>query len=65
MTLAEEFRTGDTPPPDIIILTHKLARDYVLGAEVVRTHEPDIAGHAARVITLRDGLVATDQLKAA
>ena len=31
-----EFRTGDTPLPDIIILTHKLTRDYELGAEVVR-----------------------------
>jgi putative ABC transport system ATP-binding protein len=30
-----DFRTGDTPLPDIIILTHKLARDYELGAEVV------------------------------
>jgi putative ABC transport system ATP-binding protein len=32
---------------------------------VMVTHEHDIAAHAARVITLRDGLVATDQLKAA
>ncbi|MBI2401645.1 MAG: ATP-binding cassette domain-containing protein, partial [Gemmatimonadetes bacterium] len=31
-----DFNTGDTPLPDIIILTHKLARDYELGAEVVR-----------------------------
>ena len=30
-----DFSTGDTPLPDIIILTHKLARDYELGAEVV------------------------------
>lgn len=30
-----EFRTGDMPQPDIIILTYKLARDYVMGAEVV------------------------------
>ena len=30
------FNTGDTPLPDIIILAHKLARDYVLGAEVVK-----------------------------
>ena len=33
---AQEFRTGDTPLPDIVILTHKLAREYEMGAEVVR-----------------------------
>ena len=32
---------------------------------VMVTHEQDIAAHAARVITLRDGLVATDQARAA
>jgi putative ABC transport system ATP-binding protein len=31
-----EFQTGDMPTEDIIILTHKLARHYVLGAEVVQ-----------------------------
>jgi putative ABC transport system ATP-binding protein len=30
-----DFRTGDIPTPDIIILTHRLTRDYELGAEVV------------------------------
>lgn len=37
MTSAAEmdFRTGDIPTPDIIILTHNLSRDYELGAEVV------------------------------
>jgi putative ABC transport system ATP-binding protein len=30
-----DFRTGDIPTPDIIILTYKLTRDYELGAEVV------------------------------
>jgi len=30
-----DFRTGDMPQADIIILTHKLKREYVLGAEVV------------------------------
>jgi putative ABC transport system ATP-binding protein len=30
-----DFRTGDMPTPDIIILTHKLTRDYEMGAEVV------------------------------
>src|SRR6266446_5446705 len=29
------FRTGDTPLPDIVILTHKLTRDYDMGGEVV------------------------------
>ena len=29
------FRTGDTPLPDVVILTHKLARDYDMGGEVV------------------------------
>jgi putative ABC transport system ATP-binding protein len=31
-----DFSTGDVPQPDIIILTHKLTRDYEMGAEVVR-----------------------------
>src|SRR3989442_3414614 len=30
------LRTGDTPLPDIVILTHKLTRDYDMGGEVVR-----------------------------
>jgi len=29
------FTTGDTPLPDIVILTHNLTREYVMGAEVV------------------------------
>jgi putative ABC transport system ATP-binding protein len=33
---AQEFRTGDTPLPDIIILTHKLTREYDMGSEIVR-----------------------------
>ena len=32
---------------------------------VMVTHEQDIAAHAARVITLRDGVVATDHARAA
>ncbi|HEU5259973.1 MAG TPA: ABC transporter ATP-binding protein [Gemmatimonadales bacterium] len=38
MTSAEAmtFRTGDTPLPNIVILTHKLTRDYDMGGEVVR-----------------------------
>jgi putative ABC transport system ATP-binding protein len=33
---AMTFHTGDTPLPDIVILTHKLTRDYDMGGEVVR-----------------------------
>ena len=29
------FHTGDTPTPDIVILTHHLTREYVMGSEVV------------------------------
>ena len=36
LPLAQAFRTGDTPLPDIIILTHKLTRDYDMGGEIVR-----------------------------
>jgi len=32
----QEFVTGDTPLPDIVILTHKLAREYIMGTETVR-----------------------------
>jgi putative ABC transport system ATP-binding protein len=35
-TQAASFQTGETPQADVVILAHKLARDYVLGAEVVR-----------------------------
>ncbi|MFN2572163.1 MAG: ABC transporter ATP-binding protein [Gemmatimonadales bacterium] len=37
MTAAEtlSFHTGDTPTPDTVILTHHLAREYQMGAEVV------------------------------
>ena len=37
MTAAQtmSFRTGDTPTPDIVILTHHLTREYHMGAEVV------------------------------
>jgi putative ABC transport system ATP-binding protein len=36
VTAPQPFRTGDTPLPDIMILTHKLTRDYDMGGEVVR-----------------------------
>ena len=37
MTTAQtmSFRTGDTPLPGIVILTHHLSRDYDMGGEVV------------------------------
>jgi putative ABC transport system ATP-binding protein len=35
-TAALDFRTGDTPLPDVVILTHTLAREYEIGAEIVR-----------------------------
>jgi len=34
--IAQEFHTGDTPLPDVIILAHKLAREYDMGSEIVR-----------------------------
>ena len=36
MSTVQLFRTGDTPPPDVIILTHKLTREYDMGSELVR-----------------------------
>ncbi len=36
MSDPQEFRTGDTPLPDVIILTHKLTREYDMGSELVR-----------------------------
>ena len=36
MSTVQQFRTGDTPLPDVIILTHKLTREYDMGSELVR-----------------------------
>jgi len=36
MSETQPFQTGDTPLPEIIILTHKLTREYDMGGEVVR-----------------------------
>ncbi len=36
MSTVQLFRTGDTPLPDVIILTHKLTREYDMGSELVR-----------------------------
>ena len=35
MSDPQAFRTGDTPLPDVIILTHKLTREYDMGSELV------------------------------
>ena len=40
----QDFKTGDMPTADVIILTYKLTRDYELGAEVV---------HALRLVDLQ------------
>ena len=36
MSTVPLFRTGETPLPDVIILTHKLTREYDMGSELVR-----------------------------
>ena len=36
MSTVQLFRTGDTPLPDVIILAHKLTREYDMGSELVR-----------------------------
>ena len=36
MSAVQPFSTGDTPRPDVIILTHKLTREYDMGSELVR-----------------------------
>ena len=36
MSTVQLFRTGDTPRPDVIILTHKLTREYDMGSELIR-----------------------------
>lgn len=41
---ATEFRTGERPAEDVIILTHKLTRNYTLGSETV---------HALREVDLQ------------
>ncbi len=40
----QDFKTGDMPTADVVILTYKLTRDYELGAEVV---------HALRRVNLQ------------
>jgi putative ABC transport system ATP-binding protein len=44
---------------EIMRLFERLARDG--NTVVVVTHEDDIAGHARRIVRLRDGVVETDE----
>jgi putative ABC transport system ATP-binding protein len=43
---------------DVMALFQELGRSGI--TVIIVTHEPDIAAHAARVITMRDGLVRSD-----
>jgi len=43
---------------DVMALFQELGRTGI--TVIIVTHEPDIAAHAARVITMRDGLVRSD-----
>jgi putative ABC transport system ATP-binding protein len=43
---------------DVMALFQELGRTGI--TVILVTHEPDIAAHAARIITMRDGLVRTD-----
>src|SRR5436190_1543412 len=49
------FHTGDTPTPDIVILTHHLAREYQMGAEVVH------ALHSVELPLIYAGISAKDR----
>ncbi|MFZ2555611.1 MAG: ABC transporter ATP-binding protein [Minisyncoccia bacterium] len=64
LILADE-PTGnlDTKTGEIVLGTfQKLNKEY--GRTVILiTHEPDVAEHAERIITLRDGLIVTDSKK--
>jgi len=64
LILADE-PTGnlDTKTGEIVLATfQKLNKEH--GRTVILiTHEPDVAEHAERIITLRDGLIVTDSKK--
>src|SRR6267142_6246350 len=63
--LADE-PTGNLDSATSVEIMGLFAQLHGQGQTVVMvTHEQDIAAHAARVITLRDGVVATDQARAA
>jgi putative ABC transport system ATP-binding protein len=47
---------------EILAEFDRLSREH--GQTIIMvTHEPDVAAHAARVVTVRDGRVATDELR--
>jgi putative ABC transport system ATP-binding protein len=31
---------------------------------VLVTHDPELAGHASRILTMKDGLILSDEMKA-
>ncbi|MBI4873274.1 MAG: ABC transporter ATP-binding protein [Acidobacteria bacterium] len=48
------------------VLELLLALNRQMGATLVLvTHDPELAGHATRIVTLRDGLVVSDERKSA
>jgi putative ABC transport system ATP-binding protein len=58
-TGALDTQTGE----EIMQIFERLNREQGLTVILV-THEPDIAAHARRVIHVRDGLIAEDEVKA-
>jgi ABC-type lipoprotein export system ATPase subunit len=48
---------------DILELIKALNREGI--TVIMVTHEPDIAAHARRVVVLRDGIIASDDRRAA
>ena len=61
MILADE-PTGnlDTKTGEIVLGTFQKLNEERGRTIILITHEPDVAEHAARIITIRDGLVVSD-----
>jgi len=55
-----DSRTGQ----DVIALFRRLNREQGLTVIIV-THDTEVAGSADRIVTLRDGLIVSDQRTAA